>query len=103
MERSKGAVCSALFGPSWYQDKHTLSCIDPKLGEKAKLAEIESGRQGKCLDNVASVVSVPSSERIYIPFVVEICRVGGPAEWLFEMDLCWRENTAILPFLCLDS
>lgn len=27
----------------------------------------------------------------------EICRVGGPADWLFEMDLCWREHTAILP------
>ena len=33
----------------------------------------------------------------------EICRLGGPADWLFEMDLCWREHTAILPLFSLDS
>lgn len=64
-----------LFLRSWYQDKRTSAWLDPKLGVKAKLAEMESGRQRQCLDNVASVVSIPSFERIEFPFVVEICRV----------------------------
>lgn len=32
--------------------------MGPKLWVKAKLAEMESGRPGKCLDNVASVASI---------------------------------------------